>query len=235
MTIEMVGRKFNKLLVLERAIDPRYKHASWLCKCDCGNLVTVVGNNLRNGGTKSCGCSKGEYIRAALSKLPSQYPDEYSSYNAMLFRCFNPNSSQYRYYGGRGITVCQRWLGDDGFKNFLADMGLRPAGMSLDRYPDYNDDYKPNNCRWATDTEQNRNRSNNVVITYRNASILMVDWAYAFDINRRKLRDYLKYCSNFEEFLIRHKLIDRANQILNDPYPIIIQPYGKFKEFDGYS
>jgi len=233
--IDMVGRKFNKLLVLERVINPRYKDASWLCICDCGNLVTVVGNNLRNEGTKSCGCSKGEYISKALSSLPSQYPKEYSSYNAMLFRCFNQNSNNYDYYGGRGITVCQRWLGEDGFKNFMEDMGPRPFDTTLDRYPDFNGNYSVYNCRWGTNTEQNRNRSNNIVITYRGQSLLMVDWACSFETDRRKLRDYLKYCKNFEDFLIKYNLTERANQILNNSHPSVIQPYGKFKEFDGYS
>lgn len=232
--VDITGMKFNKLLVLHRVANPQYKHASWLCECECGNIVTVVGANLRNGGTKSCGCSKGEYISKALSGPSSRYPDEYSSYNAMLYRCFNQSADNYAYYGGNNVTVCHRWLGDHGFKNFLEDMGPRPLGTTLDRYPNFNGNYEPNNCRWATDIEQNRNRSNNVVITHRGLILLMVDWASALGIERRKLRDYLKYCRNFEDFLVRQGLVERANKVLSNPYPFTVQPYGKFGEFNGY-
>lgn len=231
--VDITGMKFNKLLVLNREHNPRYKHASWLCRCDCGNLTVVVGNNLRNGGTKSCGCSKGDYISNALSGSPSLYPNEYNVYNGMKFRCFNQNSDGYIHYGEKGVTICDRWL--ESFDNFLTDMGLRPSNEhSIDRI-DYDGNYEPGNCRWATVTEQNRNRSNNVVITYYGLTLLMVDWAAAFNLDRRKLRDYLKYSKNFEDGLIRYGLLEQARQVLNNHSSFIIQPFGKYNEFDGYA
>ncbi len=230
--IDLTGMKFNKLLVLYRAYNPRYKHASWVCVCDCGNITTVVSNNLRNGGTKSCGCSKGVYISQALTGLSSQYPSEYRSYNGMISRCFNPNISNYKHYGGKGITVCARWL--ESFNNFLEDMGSKPPGTSLDRI-DFNGNYYPDNCRWATISEQNRNRSNNIVITYCGLILLVADWAIAFNIDRRKLRDYLKYSKNFEDCLTRYGLLEQANAVLINPSQFIIQPKGRYKEFDGYA
>jgi len=230
--VDMKGLKFNKLLVLHRFDDPKYKHASWVCQCDCGKIVIVVGNNLRNGGTKSCGCSKGEYISKALSGLPSIYPLEYKTYNQMLQRCNNENSTNYQHYGGNGISVCQRWI--DSFENFMSDMGPKPSfEHSIDR-EDFNGNYEPGNCRWATDKEQNRNRSNNIVITYRGLILLMVDWATAFNMDRRKLRDYLKYAKDFEDFLLRYGFKEQADRVLNNPFPFTVQPNGKYREFSGY-
>ena len=90
--------------------------------------------------------------------LRLQWPQEYKSWISMKSRCNGPNSTNYKYYGGRGITVCERW---DSFNNFLADLGPRPEGMTLDRI-DSNGNYEPGNCRWATVTNQNQNRSNTV-------------------------------------------------------------------------
>lgn len=229
--IDLTGLKFNKLLVLQRAEDNRYKHASWLCRCDCGNLTTVVGKNLRNGGTKSCGCSKGEFISNALSGLPSQYPEEYISYHAMIRRCLNENAEEYKNYGEKGISICFRWLGS--FENFLKDMGPRPPGTTIDRI-DFNGNYEPGNCRWATIIEQNRNKSTNVVITYKGITMLAIDWSIVLNIDNRKLKDYLKYCIDFEDFLIRYGFFEKVSNIIKEPKFLNIKETGKYKEFDGY-
>lgn len=97
-----------------------------------------------------------------------------SSWSAMKDRCLNPNNHAYMRYAGRGITICQRWME---FDNFRMDMGDRPSGEhSLDRYPDKNGNYEPDNCRWATRSEQNRNRCNNTIITFENETLLVVEW-----------------------------------------------------------
>jgi NTP pyrophosphatase (non-canonical NTP hydrolase) len=144
----MVGKKFEQLLVLRKA--PDASPPRWECLCDCGNIVSVPTNNLRSGNTKSCGCGQPR------TKHGGSGTAEFKAWASAKGRCFNPQNSAYRYYGGRGITVCDRWASS--FQDFLKDVGLKPAPeYSLDRInPDGN--YEPGNVRWATPTEQIENR-----------------------------------------------------------------------------
>ena len=128
----------------------------WNCRCDCGVDVVVLAENLRAGLSKSCGCYRAEFLRSVSVRhghtLGGRNSPERQSWRGMKDRCTNPNHMGYRRYGGRGITVCERWL--NSFENFYADMGLRPPGTSLDRWPDPDGNYEPGNCRWATAQEQ---------------------------------------------------------------------------------
>lgn len=99
----------------------------------------------------------------------------YKTWERMRQRCHNPNSNSYGNYGGRGIVVCERWLSS--FENFLADMGERPEGKTLDRYPDNDGNYEPGNCRWATNAEQKRNTRRTKMITFNGKTLCMRDWA----------------------------------------------------------
>jgi hypothetical protein len=151
--INITGQRFGRLLVLSFA-EIRQRKAHWLCRCDCGNERTFSGKHLRTGHTTSCGC----YKRANASKhAESQRPwtPEYRAWCDLRSRCNNPKVKQYDDYGGRGISVCERW---DDYANFLADMGRRPSpAHSIDRR-DNDGNYEPSNCRWATKEEQMQNR-----------------------------------------------------------------------------
>jgi hypothetical protein len=153
--IDMSGTRFGKLLVLSR--DPtRGKRARWQCRCDCGRVTSVAGVQLRRGHRISCGCSRGGYAHG--HGRDGRKSSTYISWRSMIGRCYQPSVAYYSLYGGRGITVCERWRGRGvGFVNFLADMGERPSkSHTLDRI-DSSGHYEPANCRWATATEQSRN------------------------------------------------------------------------------
>jgi hypothetical protein len=158
--VNISGQKFERLLAIEPIRGG--KKIKWRCLCDCGNERLIDGAKLRNGESRSCGCLQKELqsSRIAQSNLrhghnkKGQQTKTHKSWVAMLHRCRGQNYSDYYRYGGRGITVCERW---HLFENFLADMGERPEGKTLDRIDVYGN-YTPENCRWATLSEQQRNK-----------------------------------------------------------------------------
>lgn len=174
--IDLTGRRFGRLTVVRRVEDrvtPSGRRiAQWLCYCECGGQCVVQGWNLSRGLTRSCGCYAREQhvkrgqtmnLKHGHNRRKAVSP-EYQSWRSMIQRCENPNAYDYARYGGRGITVCERWRSC--FENFLADMGPRPSPQhTLDRI-DPNRNYEPGNCRWATKAEQSRNvrpRQSNVI------------------------------------------------------------------------
>jgi hypothetical protein len=171
--VDRTGQAFGYLTVVERGENASDGSVRWLCRCRCGNTCTVRADNLKSGNTVSCGCAASgarAEIRSTLVRDPEwqavkhghtsghKPSPEWQSWRAMLDRCYRPTMVQYKNYGGRGITVCEQWRGKNGFVQFLADMGDRPRGKTLDRWPDMNGNYEPGNCRWATIKEQNSNR-----------------------------------------------------------------------------
>jgi hypothetical protein len=161
MRSELTGRRFGRLTVRSLA-GSSGKRTLWLCDCDCGGAATVKAYRLTRGETSSCGCLKTESATATGKANRAQdgrheHRPTFRSWVAMKNRCYNPNHERYQEWGGRGIKVCDRWLGPDGFANFLADMGPRPIGRTLDR-EDNEKGYSAINCRWATPAEQASNR-----------------------------------------------------------------------------
>ena len=151
----LVGERFGALVV-ESYSERRNTRHYWHCRCDCGNTKEVMQSHLITGDTASCGC---KYRQAKTHGASYSYT--YKSYRNMLKRCNQPTFVNYHNYGGRGIKVTARWMGVDGFKNFLEDMGERPQGLTLDR-KDTNGNYESDNCKWSTMKEQQNNRRNNV-------------------------------------------------------------------------
>lgn len=160
------GKRFGRLTVLGRAQNLRSRHRKLLCKCDCGNETVVFAFSLLQRSTQSCGCLGKEQrwkaiignqfrLRHGEGRNSRQSP-EYRSWALMIWRCENPRADSFSYYGERGIKVCERWRKD--YLAFLSDMGRKPSRRhSIDR-KDNDGNYEPNNCRWATPTEQRHNR-----------------------------------------------------------------------------
>lgn len=155
------GERYGRLVAVDwKGRAKNYSHR-WLCRCDCGGTTVSTEANLK-GGVQSCGCLSLERLAEVRGKANLTHgmsrgkkSPEYRCWTAMKTRCLNANNPSYQQYGARGITVCDRWR--ESFEAFFADMGVRPPGTSLDRWPDRGGNYEPGNCRWATPAEQARN------------------------------------------------------------------------------
>ena len=175
------GKKFGTLTVvgmLPRNIGDG--NARWLCICDCGNRIVVTSGNFHRRNTCSAKCVNrgGEATHkhgAASNTASAELRITYKSWSAMKARCLSPTAKDYGRYGGRGITVCDRWR--DSFEAFMADMGFRPSSQyTLDREDNYGN-YEPSNCRWATPTEQSNNRRSNRTITFNGDTLTLAQWS----------------------------------------------------------
>ena len=148
---DLTAKRFGSWTVIDRSSNVNGK-VYWNCICDCGIKKSVLSQSLLRHNSNSCGCKNGGYIHGhARSGFKS---NTYTIWEGMNERCNNPNTPNYRNYGGRGITVCERWKS---FNNFLSDMGEHPSKLSLERI-DNNKGYSPDNCKWATTSEQGANR-----------------------------------------------------------------------------
>lgn len=187
-----IGNKYGRLLILGEAperLTPSNGRARryCYCLCDCGKNVEVLLPDVKGGHTVSCGCSWYESIRKAATSHGKTRTRVYTSWQGMKDRCYNHTSKAYANYGGRGITVCERWMT---FQNFYADMGDPPPGRSLDRI-DNSKGYSPKNCRWATRKEQNTNQRSNVLIEFDGRTQTLSEWAKEKGIHRVTLRSRL--------------------------------------------
>ena len=190
-TKQIAGRKFGRLLVLSRAGNCKHGNAMWNCVCDCGATGVFKGRNLTIGKTKSCGCWLIEQRRSPKkhghTSRKHGTSSEWNAWKAIRQRCENPNNPCWKDYGGRGITVCERW---HAFPNFLHDMGLKPSpDLSLERVNN-NAGYSKENCIWASRGVQNRNTRRNRILEFNGKSQTLRDWAteYGMPFNRLYFR-----------------------------------------------
>lgn len=151
---DITGQTFGRLIAIEPTGDMRWGVSVWRCLCACGKEHLAPVNKIKDGSVRSCGCLRDETAKASSTRHGGWGSPTHSSWDSMIQRCKNKNQTSYKRYGGVGITVCDRWLL---YENFLADMGPRPDGMSLDRI-DPLGSYTIENCRWANRELQSRNR-----------------------------------------------------------------------------
>ncbi|MEH2148574.1 hypothetical protein [Nostoc sp.] len=200
---DLTGQRFVRLVVQQKCQPPK-EYASkttwWMCLCDCGNTKAVRGTHLKRGGVQSCGCLQKENLSVYPSTHGCTGSPCWYSWRGMLDRCRRENSTSWERYGGKGIKVCDRWQGDNGFENFLMDMGERPEGKTLDRI-DSSGDYCPKNCRWATPKEQRLNTSRTRWMTYDGKTLCLSDWASELGMDRNTLNNRLNKGWSIEKTL----------------------------------
>ena len=170
--IDLTGKRMGSLVVLSTS---KLSHLKWTCLCDCGE-VTDIGRSRLLAGQVSCGCK--EAVKTTHGKSGTAI---YRIWKHMIDRCENERDAGFYRYGGRGITVCERWKV---FENFYADMGDRPRGRSIDRI-DNNGNYEPSNCRWATWTEQGCNKRNNRIVSVNGRSFPLSQACREYSIDVR--------------------------------------------------
>jgi len=185
---EMIGNKFGKLTVLRRGENQGKFHVkTFVCVCECGKERVARKTKLRFGGVKSCGSFACRFHGCRLFGKGIRH-ELYQTWRGMIGRCHNPNDKAYKYYGGRGIKVCDEWRHDP--KRFFSDMGKRPIGLTLERI---NNDgkYEQSNCKWATRKEQARNRQVTTWVTLDGKKSSLTEVAERHNINAHTLRDRL--------------------------------------------
>jgi hypothetical protein len=196
------GTKFNRITIIEFAKLDQSNRPMYYCECICGMKKIIRLADLKSGRTKSCGCFKLDIHTKHGQSHSGGASSEYYAYRNMIARCYNPNIKNYHRWGGRGIKVCERWLGENGFNTFFEDMGMKPTKKhSLDRFPNNDGDYEPKNCRWATEEEQKRNQSSNRWYEYEGERMILKDWAAKLGEKDKRLHSLLK-TRTFEEVVL---------------------------------
>lgn len=184
-----VGQRFGRLVLIEKAPERRYNETWWICRCDCGADFTARQLFLKRGNTRSCGCIRREQLRERTLTHGMTETPEYGIWCGMKRRCNDPKDSHYHRYGGRGIRVCARW--EHSFEAFIADMGRRPSSRhSIDRI-DGDDDYAPENCRWATPKQQGARTSRVQHLTVCGVTRNLAEWAAEIGGTRAIIRKRL--------------------------------------------
>lgn len=214
---DLTGKRFGKLTVTgfnRREIQKGYMYRYyWNCICDCGNECVVNAQLLKTGTTKSCGCLRGRH-HMTNTKI-------HGLWKGIKSRCFNKNHIHYDKYGGRGITICDKWLLFENFYDWAIKNGYK-EGLSIDRI-DNNGNYEPSNCRWTTQKEQNSNKRNNVFIDYKGKTYTLSELARNVGINRKTLKRRIDTLTNKEDIYVNEnrskrkiRQYDRAGNFIKE-------------------
>jgi len=198
-----IGNVYNRLTIISE-VEKRNSERYFLCRCICGNEKIFRLINLKKNHSKSCGCMKVDSAyNINLTHGESKKTTEYSTWCGIKRRCYNKNEKAYRFYGAKGIKVCDSWLNN--FENFLKDMGRKPTKFHTIDRKDPHGDYSPNNCRWATSKEQQNNRSDNVKYIYDGESYNLEELSLKLKIEKTTLYDRISRHGLDKRFLLKPK------------------------------
>lgn len=188
--VDRSGVQYGGLTALSPTARKEHTSVIWKCRCACGSIVYVSGSRLHNGTAKSCGCSSRPFHGHCPRDKPSK---TYNSWSTMIQRTTNSKAANYKRYGGAGRGVCLRWRLPNGvgFRNFLADMGERPKGTTLERVKNHLG-YSPSNCRWADSDTQQNNKKSSRFLTYKRRTQTVAQWAREVDINVQTIHKRLR-------------------------------------------
>lgn len=189
---DLTGMTFGRLTVRSRTSDqvsPSGRHRTkWICECSCGNTVSVLAENLNSGRTTSCGCYRADKNRDKFGTHLDTHSKLYGVWCSMKARCYNPNSTYYKRYGGRGIGICSEWKDSyETFRTWAISSGYHD-GVSIDRIEN-DSGYSPSNCRWVGSVAQANNRSSNKIFTYNGETHNLSEWAKLRGINYKTLHN----------------------------------------------
>lgn len=185
--IDMVGRVYGRLTILERAGVSKQHQILYRCKCACGEELTAQGDNIRNGVTASCGCYRREVTGNRARTHGKRNIPEYEVWAGIKDRCLNPRARAYRWYGGRGIKLCKRWR--ESFTNFYNDMGARPSKYHTIERCDNTKGYNPKNCKWLHRRFQARNKSTTIFVKWKGATRKFCDVCRELKISQQLVYD----------------------------------------------
>lgn len=217
---DLAGQRFGKLKVL--SISHKKRSSYWCCKCDCGSQVIIREWCLLNGTRTTCGCV-GHKTNLKHGQSGRTRTKEYYTWCSMVGRCQNPNLPMYKRYGGRGITVCERWR--NSYETFLSDLGKAPSKKHSIERINNDGNYEPGNCKWATNDEQQRNRQGVILVTHNNLTLPLSDWCNRLKLNRSTVRKYLNNGKTFPDIINSYKT--RPHKIPNIAEVIIIKTFLK--------
>lgn len=216
--IDIANKRFNRLLVIEKKHKNKHGAYQWLCVCDCGNKTYAASSDLKSGKKKSCGCMVAEkarinnYIHGHATEVDGRTPT-YVSWRNMINRCSREYEKSFKYYGAKGIKVCDEWL--NSFEQFLSDMGERPDGCTLDR-KDNEKDYCPENCIWSSLNKQARNKGMQVnnKSGYKNVHWRKNRWVVVFKWGGKS-----RYFGSFTSLDDAAKAAKEGREIMEKEYP----------------
>lgn len=222
--LDLKGKKFGRLTTIEECGKDDRKQILWLCECECGNKIKTTAYRLNKGKTRSCGCLMSDINKKQAKILGENNKTHglsnsriYKTYRGIKDRCLNHNDMHYSDYGGRGVYICEEWLGDNGFVEFYswAMCNGYDDSLTIDRI-DVNGNYDPSNCRWVNLKTQANNKRRNRFIEYNGEIKTLAQWSDHFGINRVTLAARMDRCGmSFEEViseksykLKKYKVID---------------------------
>lgn len=183
-SLELSGKRFTRWLVICRA-GSGPGGALWQCLCDCGTIRLVTATHLKRGLSRSCGCLQADVTAKRNKRHDMARWPEYGIWQNIVQRCSNTNNPSYNRYGGRGINMCDAWRD---FATFIADVGRRPTPRhQLDRFPDNDGDYRPDNVRWTLAKQNSRNRRDNHRLEFNGKSLCISEWAELLGLTRSTL------------------------------------------------